>query len=248
MGLLTGKVAVITGATRGIGRAIALKYASEGADLAITNQSSAEAAQAFAAELKAMGVKAKAYTYDASNFEMTKEAIADIHKTFGRIDILVNNAGITKDGLMLRMTEDQWDMVINTNLKSAFNHINAITPILARQRSGNIISMCSVVGLSGNAGQCNYAASKAGLVGLTKSIAKELGGRGVRANCIAPGFINSDMTASLPESMRTEWVKNIPLKRAGEPEDVANLALFLGSDLSSYITGQVINCCGGMNI
>lgn len=247
MGLLTGKVAFITGATRGIGRAIARRFAQEGADLAITNQSSAEAAQAFAQELsQEFGVKVLPYTYNASDFETAHQIISQVHKELGKIDILVNNAGITKDTLMMRMTEEQWDQVINVNLKSAFNHIQAVSSIMARQRSGSIISMSSVVGLGGNAGQSNYSASKAALVGLTKSVAKELGARGVRANCIAPGFIQSDMTAAVPEQMREEWVKTIPLRRSGEPEDVAGVALFLASDLSGYVTGQVINCCGGM--
>ena len=246
MGLLTGKVALITGATRGIGRAIALKYASEGADVAFTYRSQAEAAQALTSELEAMGVKAKAYQGDASDFATAHSIVEDIKTVFGRIDILVNNAGITKDGLMMRMDEQQWDSVIDTNLKGAYNFIHACTPVMARQRSGSIINMTSVVGISGNAGQCNYAASKAGLIALAKSIAKELGPRGVRANCIAPGFIDTDMTSALPEDMRKEWEKQSPLRRGGSPEDVAGVALFLASEMSSYVTGQVINCCGGM--
>ena len=236
--MLTGKTALITGGTRGIGRAIAMRFAAEGADVAITNQSSEEAAKAFAAELESMGVKAAAFTYDASDFTKAKETVAEIHKIFGHIDILVNNAGITRDGLMMRMDEAQWDAVISTNLKSAFNHINAVTPIMARQRSGCVISISSVVGLSGNPGQCNYSASKAGIIGLTKSYAKEMGARGIRANCIAPGFIISDMTAALTDEMREEWVKTIPLRRGGQPEDVAGVALFLASDLASYVTGH----------
>ena len=205
MGLLTGKTALITGATRGIGRAIALKYASEGADIAFTYRSQHEAAQSLVTEIEAMGVRAKAYTSDAASFEDAHIVTEDVRNVFGRIDILVNNAGITKDGLMMRMDEQQWDSVIGTNLKSAFNFIHACTPIMARQRGGSIICMSSVVGVSGNAGQCNYSASKAGLIGLVKSMAKEMGPRGIRANCIAPGFIATDMTGALPENVRQEW-------------------------------------------
>lgn len=247
MGLLDGKTALVTGATRGIGRAIALKFASEGADIAFTYRSQEEAALTLTAEIEAMGVRVKAYRSDAASFKDAHNVVADAKETFGHIDILVNNAGITKDGLMMRMDEASWDAVIGTNLKSAFNFIHACTPIMARQRSGSIINMSSVVGVSGNAGQCNYSASKAGLTGLSKSIAKEMGPRGIRSNCIAPGFIATDMTGALPENLRQEWEKQIPLRRAGQPEDVANVALFLASDLSSYVTGQVINCCGGMD-
>jgi len=247
MGLLDGKVALVTGAARGIGRAIALKYASEGADVAFTYRSQHEAAHSLVTELEAMGVKVKAYTSDAADYSQAHAVVEDVKASFGRIDILVNNAGITKDGLMMRMDEAQWDAVLDTNLKSAFNFIHACTPVMARQRGGSIINMSSVVGVSGNAGQCNYSASKAGLIGLAKSIAKEMGPRGIRANCIAPGFIATDMTDALPENLRTEWEKQIPLRRGGTPEDVANVALFLASDLSGYVTGQVINCCGGMN-
>jgi 3-oxoacyl-[acyl-carrier protein] reductase len=247
MGLLDGKTALVTGATRGIGRAIALRFAAEGADVAFTYRSQDEAAVALQAEMEAMGVRAKAYKSDAASYEDAHNVVADVKETFGHIDILVNNAGITKDGLMMRMDEAAWDAVIGTNLKSAFNFIHACTPIMARQRSGSIINMSSVVGVSGNAGQCNYSASKAGLIGLSKSIAKEMGPRGIRSNCIAPGFITTDMTEALPENLRQEWEKQIPLRRAGQPEDVAKVALFLASDLSSYVTGQVINCCGGMN-
>lgn len=247
MGLLSGKTALVTGATRGIGRAIALKFASEGANVAFTYRSQHEAAQSLIAQIEEMGVQAKAYPSDAADFEQAHAVVEDIKNIFGRIDILVNNAGITKDGLMLRMDEAQWDSVIGTNLKSAFNFIHACTPIMARQRSGSIINMSSVVGVSGNAGQCNYSASKAGLIGLSKSIAKEMGPRGVRSNCIAPGFIETDMTGALPEDIRKDWEKQIPMRRAGKPEDVADVALFLASDLASYVTGQVINCCGGMN-
>ena len=247
MGLLDGKTALVTGASRGIGKAIALKFAAEGADIAFTYRSQGEAAQALQAEIEAMGVRTKAYRSDAASFADAHDVVADVKETFGHIDILVNNAGITKDGLMMRMDEAQWDAVIDTNLKSAFNFIHACTPIMARQRSGSIINMSSVVGVSGNAGQCNYSASKAGLIGLSKSIAKEMGPRGIRSNCIAPGFISTDMTGALPENIRQEWEKQIPLRRGGEPEDVAKVALFLASDLSAYVTGQVINCCGGMN-
>ena len=247
MGLLTGKTALITGATRGIGRAIALRFAEEGANIAFTYRSQHEAAQSLVAEIETLGVQAKGYSSDAASFEDAHAVVEDAKTAFGRIDILVNNAGITKDGLMMRMDESQWDSVIDTNLKSAFNFIHACTPLMARQRCGSIINMTSVVGVSGNAGQCNYAASKAGLIGLAKSIAKEMGPRGIRANCIAPGFIATDMTSALPENLRQEWEKQIPLRRGGTPEDVAAVALFLASDLSSYVTGQVINCCGGMN-
>lgn len=246
MGLLTGKVALITGATRGIGRAIALKFASEGADVAFTYRSQAEAAAALTSEIEALGVKAKGYQSDAADFNAAHEIAEDVKAAFGHIDILVNNAGITKDGLMMRMDEQQWDTVINTNLKSAYNFIHACVPVMARQRSGSIINMTSVVGIAGNAGQCNYSASKAGLIGLSKSIAKEMGPRGIRSNCIAPGFIETDMTAALSEDVRGEWTKTIPLRRGGTPEDVASVALFLASEMSAYVTGQVINCCGGM--
>lgn len=247
MGLLDGKVALITGAAKGIGKAIALKFASEGADIAFTDLVINEAAEATIVELEAFGHKVRAYASNAASFEETHAVVEEIHKEFGHIDILVNNAGITKDGLMLRMSEQQWDAVLTVNLKSSFNFIHALTPIMARQRGGSIISMSSVVGVSGNAGQCNYSASKAGMIGLTKSIAKEMGPRGIRANCIAPGFIISDMTAALPEDVREQWVKTIPLRRGGTPEEVAKVALFLASDLSSYVSGQVINCCGAMN-
>lgn len=247
MGLLTGKTALITGATRGIGRAIALKFAAEGADIAFTYRSQHEAAQSLIASIEELGVRAKGYPSDAADFTQAHIVVEEVKALFGHIDILVNNAGITKDGLMLRMDETQWDAVIDTNLKSAFNFIHACTPIMARQRKGSMINMSSVVGVSGNAGQCNYSASKAGLIGLTKSIAKEMGPRGIRANCIAPGFIDTDMTEALPENLRQEWEKQIPMRRAGKPEDVAEVALFLASDMSGYVTGQVINCCGGMN-
>lgn len=248
MKLLEGKVAVITGAARGIGKAIALKFASEGADIAFTDLAIDENGKATEQEIAALGVRAKGYASNAANFEEAHSVVAEIVKDFGRIDILVNNAGITRDGLMMRMTEQQWDMVINVNLKSAFNFIHAVTPIMMKQKCGSIINMASVVGVSGNAGQCNYSASKAGMIGLAKSIAKELGSRGVRANAIAPGFIITDMTAALSDEVKAEWAKQIPLRRGGTPEDVANVATFLASDLSSYVTGQVIHCCGGMNM
>ena len=248
MKLLEGKVALVTGAARGIGKAVALKLASEGANIAFTDLAIDENGQATQQELEALGVKAKGYASNAANFEETHQVVTEIVKDFGRIDVLVNNAGITKDGLMMRMSEGQWDAVLNVNLKSAFNFIHACTPIMMKQRSGSIINMASVVGVHGNAGQCNYSASKAGMIGLAKSIAQELGSRGIRANAIAPGFIITDMTAALPENVREEWCKKIPLRRGGTPEDVANIALFLASDLSAYVSGQVIQVDGGMNM
>lgn len=248
MKLLEGKVAVVTGAARGIGKAIAIKFANEGANIAFTDLAIDDNAKATEKEIEALGVKVKGYASNAANFEDTHKVVEEIAKDFGRIDILVNNAGITRDGLMMRMTEAQWDMVINVNLKSAFNFIHAVTPIMMKQRSGSIINMASVVGVSGNAGQSNYSASKAGMIGLAKSIAKELGSRGIRANAIAPGFIITDMTAVLSEEVKAEWAKQIPLRRGGTPEDVANVCTFLASDLSSYVSGQVIHCCGGMNM
>ncbi len=246
MGLLDGKVALVTGAARGIGRAVALRFAAEGADVAFTYRSSADAADSLIMEIESLGVRAKAYASDAACFDDAHAVVDDVREVFGRVDILVCNAGVTRDGLMMRMTEDQWDTVIDNNLKSAFNFVHACTPVMARQRGGSIICMSSVVGLSGNAGQANYSASKAGLIGLVKSVAKEMGPRGIRANCIAPGFIATDMTAALPETMRAEWEKQIPLRRGGTPEDVAGVALFLASDLAGYVTGQVVSCCGGM--
>ncbi len=247
MGLLDGKVALVTGAAKGIGKAIALKFASEGADVAFTDLVINEAAEETIKEIQAFGHKVKGYASNAADFAQTQEVVDQVMADFGHIDVLVNNAGITKDGLMLRMSEAQWDAVINVNLKSAFNFIHALTPIMARQRGGSIINMSSVVGVSGNAGQCNYSASKAGLIGLAKSIAKEMGPRGIRANCIAPGFIISDMTKALSDEVREQWMKTIPLRRGGTPEDVAKVALFLASDLSSYVSGQVIHVCGAMN-
>lgn len=247
MKLLEGKVALVTGAGRGIGKAIALRYAEEGANVAFTDLAINEAVEETIKEIEALGVKVKAYASNAANFDETHEVVKQVVDDFGRIDILVNNAGITKDGLMMRMSEAQWDAVINVNLKSAFNFIHAVTPVMAKQRSGSIINMSSVVGVSGNAGQCNYSASKAGMIGLAKSIAKEMGPRGIRANCIAPGFIITEMTNQLSQEIKDQWAAQIPLRRGGTPEDVANVAVFLGSDLSSYVSGQVIHCCGAMN-
>lgn len=248
MKLLEGKTALITGAARGIGKAIALKFASEGCNIAFTDLNIDDNALKTQSEIESYGVKAKGYASNAANFEETHKVVEEIAKEFGRIDILVNNAGITKDGLMMRMSEAQWDAVLTVNLKSAFNFIHAVTPIMMKQRTGSIINMSSVVGVSGNAGQCNYSASKAGMIGLAKSIAKEVGSRGIRANCIAPGFIITDMTNALSDEVKEQWAKQIPLRRGGTPEDVANVATFLASDLSSYVSGQVIHCCGGMNM
>lgn len=248
MKLLEGKVALITGAARGIGKALALKFAEQGADIAFTDLVIDENGKKTEEEIAAFGVKCKGYASNAADFNQTEEVVKKIHEDFGKIDILVNNAGITKDGLMLRMAEAQWDAVISVNLKSAFNFIHAVLPIMMRQRSGSIINMASVVGVHGNAGQSNYAASKAGLIALAKSIAQEVGSRGIRANAIAPGFIETAMTEALPESVREEWAKKIPLRRGGKPEDIADVALFLASDLSSYVTGQVIQVDGGMNM
>ncbi|MGL4851595.1 MAG: 3-oxoacyl-[acyl-carrier-protein] reductase [Phocaeicola sp.] len=248
MGLLTGKTAIVTGAARGIGKAIALKFAAEGANIAFTDLVIDENGLQTEKDLAAFGVKAKGYASNAANFEETAAVVAQIKEEFGTIDILVNNAGITKDGLMMRMTEAQWDAVIAVNLKSAFNFVHACTPIMMRQKSGNIINMSSVVGVHGNAGQCNYSASKAGMIGLAKSIAQEVGSRGIRANAIAPGFIITEMTDQLSEDVKKEWASKIPLRRGGSTEDVANVALFLASDLSAYVSGQVIQVDGGMNM
>lgn len=247
MGLLDGKVALVTGGSRGIGKAIALKFASEGADVVFTYLSNKAAAEQTEQELGQFGHRVKAYASDASSFESAHELVKQVIEDFSRIDILVNNAGITRDTLLMRMTEQQWDEVLNGNIKSAFNFTHAVVPLMARQRAGSIISLSSVVGIAGNAGQSNYAASKAGIIALSTSVAKEMGSRNVRCNCIAPGFIDTDMTSSLPEELRKEWAKTIPLRRCGTPEEVANVALFLASDLSSYVTGQVIHCCGGMS-
>lgn len=247
MKILEGKTALVTGATRGIGKAIAIKFAEAGANIAFTYRQKNGAAEELKATITAMGVSCKGYAADAADYAATEAVVKQIIAELGRIDILVNNAGITKDGLLMRMSEEQWDAVITTNLKSAFNFTRIIVPIMAKQRQGSIINMSSVVGVSGNAGQCNYSASKAGLIGFSKSVAKEMGPRGIRVNCIAPGFIETDMTSALPEEMREAWAKCIPLRRGGTPDDVANVALFLASDLSAYVTGQVINCCGGMN-
>lgn len=247
MGLLDGKVALVTGGSRGIGKAIALKFASAGADVVFTYLSNKAAAEQTEQELGQFGHRVKAYASDASSFESAHELVKQVIEDFSRIDILVNNAGITRDTLLMRMTEQQWDEVLNGNLKSAFNFTHAVVPLMARQRAGSIISVSSVVGIAGNAGQANYAASKAGIIALSSSVAKEMGSRNVRCNCIAPGFIDTDMTSSLPEELRKEWAKTIPLRRCGTPEEVANVALFLASDLSSYVTGQVIHCCGGMS-
>jgi 3-oxoacyl-(acyl-carrier-protein) reductase len=248
MGLLDGKTALITGAARGIGKAIALKFASEGANIAFTDLVIDENGKETENEIIAKGVKAKGYASNAANFEETAKIVAEVAQDFGSIDILVNNAGITKDGLMMRMSEQQWDAVIAVNLKSAFNFIHACTPIMLRQKRGSIINMASVVGVHGNAGQSNYAASKAGLIALAKSIAQEIGSRGVRANAIAPGFIETAMTAALPDDIRKDWIQRIPLRRGGTVDDIANVATFLASDLSSYVSGQVIQVDGGMNM
>lgn len=248
MGLLNGKTALITGAARGIGKAIALKFAAEGANIAFTDLQIDENGKATETEIAALGVKCKGYASNAADFEQSAEVVKQVKEEFGSIDILVNNAGITKDGLMLRMTEAQWDAVVGVNLKSAFNFIHACVPVMMRQRGGSIINMASVVGVHGNAGQANYAASKAGMIALAKSVAQEMGPKGIRANAIAPGFIDTAMTQELSEEIRKEWVSKIPLRRGGQTEDIANTALFLASDLSSYISGQVLQVDGGMNM
>ena len=247
MGLLDNKVALITGAGRGIGKAIALRFAQEGCNIAFTDIALNDVVMETEKELAALGVKVKAYASNAANFEETHQVVDEIVKDFGRIDILVNNAGITKDTALKRMTEEQWDAVINVNLKSVFNFTKAVQPVMWKQAGGSVINMSSVVGVSGNANQCNYSASKAGIIGFTKSAAKEMGVRNIRHNAIAPGFIITAMTNALPEDVRKQWESLIPLRRGGTPEDVANVAFFLASDLSSYVTGQVIHCCGGMN-
>ena len=248
MKLLENKTALITGAARGIGKAIALKFASEGANIAFTDLVIDDSGKQTESEISALGVKVKGYASNAADFDETELLVKRVHEDFGSIDILVNNAGITKDCLMMRMTEAQWDAVIGVNLKSAFNFIHACTPIMMRQRSGSIINMSSVVGVHGNAGQSNYAASKAGLIALAKSIGQEIGSRGIRANAIAPGFIDTAMTQALPDDVRKQWIEKIPLRRGGTVEDIANVATFLASDMSSYVTGQVIQVDGGMNM
>ena len=246
MKLLEGKVALITGAARGIGKAIALKYASEGASVAFTDLEINEAAQETVAQLEAFGVPVKAYASNAADFEATQAVVEQVVADFGRIDILVNNAGITKDGLVMRMSEQQWDAVIAVNMKSAFNFLHAVVPVMARQKGGSIINMASIAGQTGNPGQVNYSASKAGLIAMAKSVAKEMGPRGIRANSIAPGFVITEMTEVLSQAVKDEYMKLIPLRRGATVEEVANVALFLGSDLSSYVTGQVIAVNGGM--
>ncbi len=246
MGLLKGKTALITGASRGIGKAIALLFAREGADLAITNIADDEEFKSTVKELTALGVKVKGYVSNAANHADSQRVVDEIVKDFSRIDILVNNAGITRDTLLMRMTEEQWDAVIAVNLKSVFNLTKAIIPVMLKQKSGSVVNMSSVVGVSGNAGQSNYSASKAGIIGFTKSVAKEVGSRNIRCNAIAPGFIITEMTEKLPENVKNEWINKIPLRRGGTPEDVANTALYLASELSSYVSGQTIHVCGGM--
>lgn len=248
MKLLEGKTALITGAARGIGRSIAIRFAEAGANIAFTVRKIDDNMKSVEAEIAALGVKVKPYVSDAADFEATHKTIELIKADFGVIDILINNAGITRDGLMMRMTEEQWDAVIDVNLKSVFNFTHAVTPIMMRQRSGSIINLTSVVGITGNAGQANYSASKAGVIGLTKSMAKEIGSRGIRVNAIAPGFIDTDMTSALSEEVRKEWANQIPLRRGGSPKEVADVAMFLASDISTYVTGQIISVCGGMNI
>jgi 3-oxoacyl-[acyl-carrier protein] reductase len=246
MKLLEGKTALITGASRGIGKAIAHKFALHGADIAITNITADEEFENSIAELKALGTNIKGYVSNAASFSDAAKLADDVLRDFKRLDVLVNNAGITKDTLLMRMTEEQWDAVIAVNLKSVFNLTKAVIQIMLRQKSGSIINMSSVVGVSGNAGQSNYSASKAGIIGFTKSVAKELGSRNIRCNAIAPGFIMTEMTENLPPDVKNEWIGKIPLRRGGTPEDVADTALFLASGLSSYITGQTIHVCGGM--
>ena len=247
MSLLKGKVAVVTGAARGIGRKIAEVYANEGADVAFTDLKRDENMDSLEKELSALGAKCKGYASDASDFDEAHKTVDAIIEDFGKIDILVNNAGITRDTLLMRMEEEMWDLVIKVNLKSVFNFTKAAQKYMLKARSGSIINMSSVVGVNGNAGQSNYSASKAGILGFTQSVAKELGSRNIRCNAIAPGFIITDMTDKLPEDVKDQWVKTIPLRRGGVPEDVANVCVFLASDLSSYVTGQTISVCGGMS-
>ncbi|MBN2485762.1 MAG: 3-oxoacyl-[acyl-carrier-protein] reductase [Bacteroidales bacterium] len=246
MKLLQGKTAVVTGAARGIGKAIAMRFASEGADIAFTDLAYDENVQKLEKELSSLGIKAKGYASNAANFADTQEVVNKIVADFGRIDILINNAGITRDGALKRMTEEQWDLVINVNLKSIFNFIKAVQPVMWKQANGSIVNMSSIVGVNGNANQANYSASKAGIIGFTKSVAQELGPRNIRVNAVAPGFIVTEMTGALPEEIRNEWMQKIALRRGGTPEDVANVCLYLSSELSSYVTGQVLQVCGGM--
>jgi 3-oxoacyl-[acyl-carrier protein] reductase len=246
MKLLEGKVAIITGATRGIGKGVAEVFAKNGADIAFTYVSSDEKAAAVKANLEAFGVKVKAYKFNVADYSATEEFITDVATEFGKIDVIVNNAGITRDGLLMRMSEENWDDVMNINLKSVFNVTKCALKTLLKQRFGSIINMTSVVGIEGNSGQSNYAASKAGVIGFTKSIAQEIGSRNIRCNAIAPGFIATEMTESLDPEVIKGWIQDIPMKRAGTAEDVANTALFLASDLSNYVNGQVINVCGGI--
>jgi 3-oxoacyl-[acyl-carrier protein] reductase len=246
MKLLEGKTALITGASKGIGRKIAEKFAEQGANVAFTYLSSVEKGQALEQELQSFGTQVKGYRSDASKFDQAEQLITDIVADFGKLDIVVNNAGITKDGLLMRMSEENWDDVINVNLKSVFNVCKAASKIMMKARKGSIINMSSVVGVQGNAGQANYAASKAGIIGFSKSLAKELGSRNIRTNVVAPGFIRTEMTDVLDPKVVQGWEEGIPLKRAGEPEDVANVCVFLASDMSSYVTGQVLSVCGGM--
>ncbi|MFI3314991.1 MAG: 3-oxoacyl-[acyl-carrier-protein] reductase [Rikenellaceae bacterium] len=247
MKLLEGKVAIVTGGARGIGKAISVAFAQHGANVAFTDMVEDENFKNTVSELNSYGVTAKGYVSDASNFESSAATVDQIAADFGRIDILVNNAGITRDSLLMRMSEEQWDLVIKVNLKSVFNLTKGVQKYMLKQRSGSIINMSSVVGVSGNAGQANYSASKAGMIGFTKSIAQELGSRGIRSNAIAPGFIITEMTNQLSEEVRKDWETKIPLRRGGTPADVANTCVFLASDLSAYVSGQVINVCGGMN-
>ena len=247
MELLKGKTVIVTGAARGIGRQIAVSMAAEGANIAFTDLNLDDNMKSLENELNAMGIKAKGFASDASDFSQTEKTADAIHAEFGSIDILVNNAGITRDTLLMRMDEETWDLVIKVNLKSVFNFTKAVQKYMLKQRSGSIINMSSVVGVSGNAGQANYSASKAGIIGFTKSVAKELGSRGIRSNAIAPGFIITDMTGKLPDDVKEAWIKGIPLRRGGTPKDVADACIFLGSDLSSYVSGQVLTVCGGMN-
>lgn len=248
MKLLEGKTAIITGGARGIGKALAMRFAAEGANIAFSDLRYDENMEATEKEIQALGVKAKGYASNAASLQESEQLAEQVVAEFGRIDILINNAGITRDNLLMRMTEQDWDMVMAVNLKSAFNLTKAVQRTMIKQRGGSIINMSSVVGVNGNAGQSNYSASKAGMIGFTKSIAQELGSRNVRCNAIAPGFIETEMTHKLPQDVREQWIASIPLRRSGKPEDVADVAVFLASDLSAYVTGQVISVCGGMSM